>query len=571
MRTLTERQRLDLSRASVELISVVTATLMRDRFSSAPLAQLLRLADRTAYLPETKKSDLFDRADNTDVGTVYTPGSGTGAGGTFAGLRLTNQRVRLSAPTNQDLRYEVFNQPVGLDQWARIVVPSFVPGAGKYIQAGVLLRAALPPTNDFYECGIGDDDNGTWRALFLAKKVAGSPVVAFYSEKLSAFSPGESLLAVAHGARVSLIHEPTGAVLVSSVDTSPLLHPYAGLHAYVSTAGSGAAGDVELDDFACGPYRQETLGLLLSSVHLGQRLGATIPTSSPATLDLLLTQLLAVLGRARFTDLLRHGLNQLGTYDLPLSEIVVEVLTSPTAIDRLRMGSFRVQEFTDATQESVRLACASRDAFLDLLLTGGTPVFPLNIGNWWTYTGGFDNGWQVELDCNEVLDTSEAITNDGTFLGPWSGFLLNDFRRCANGKVDRFYEKTEALYRDLDLLPGTSLRIDWTHAFSEVDTGSGFVPGGPFIVQVVVFQPPASQSELESFRSGLHGDGIAPTIARVLATETFAHLQPKGVRTYVIKGSDQFFGIILADPPEPGAGTDNTTYHQVNYVVSIQP
>jgi hypothetical protein len=777
VRALTTEQGRLLRQAAVQLIPAVTMQLLRDRFADTAIAQLLRISDRTVSLPETSVIEPFPGANGADLGAGWLNGDGSDFGNALT--RVSNQvratnvgmvssAVRATAPE--------------ADQWAEVRIATWPTSGAAYREGGIVLRGSNPGTLTRY--GVLAFFDTPTSGVYVQRWITSIGVPLGQYDGANIVS-GDVLRASIRGRIIRVYKNDVLVLQVMDRDATALLSGSIGLSIYTD----GATSDIAFDDFRGGNFREQYLGLLMAALRFGQRLGPTTPSSSAATLELLLTQLIAVLGRERFTDLIRHGLNQTGTYDIPLTEVAVELLlakpqartltpapiydgfaypdavglpspwtagtgvtgspnplqtvsgrvrasvvgveystahrdvlpmdqwaeftlktwgatgsykegivilraaeppglltgyvlgpymTSPgnlhhgyigrvmagTFVDlqcdtntppyvstvpwgpgsrvrafargrelrlyhndvlvlrcedpapllvagrigmalwvdgalvdlevddfrggelrphdtwpepnprRLLLGNFRVAELTQATQETASLACQSRDAFLDVLIEGGTPgtVFvPLNIGNWW-------DDFEIELQCDGSVDgspgTPGGMEDFADYEGPFSIELLIDFQRCAPADaedVTRYYTKYNAVFRDLDISPGEILRVDWGQAFSETysDLG-GWVTGPGFTARVVVFVPPESQAELEAYRSGLVGQPAAPVVARVLATESFTHLQNIGSKDYAIEATDQFVGVILSDPTqEPGPVENDTIYDEVGADLSF--
>jgi hypothetical protein len=119
-----------------------------------------------------------------------------------------------------------------------------------------------------------------------------------------------------------------------------------------------------------GVLGQDWLPLVRDWGALARGLEPLRPGATPATLDLVLSNTAPIGGIARFTSLLRQGLNTSGA-DLAFGDAVLSaVLVEGTTETTIPLAQLLVDDLTNVTEETVTLRCNGRETLLDLQVVG---------------------------------------------------------------------------------------------------------------------------------------------------------------------------------------------------------
>lgn len=191
-------------------------------------------------------SDLFNRADNSDLGTSWTPEIGRA-------LQIVNMRVRPSVINfaQEEIVTEV--TPTA-DQYAKFTISTFTSG-GVYGDAAGIVRAADPSSmRQFYVCyAMKNYGPGTSE---IGKFIAGVYTTLTISSAVT-WAAGDKLECRVVGTTISLHRTPSGSstsTQVLSTTDSSISSGRIGIEA----TDLGAVGNVELDNYNAGDYPPAT-------------------------------------------------------------------------------------------------------------------------------------------------------------------------------------------------------------------------------------------------------------------------------------------------------------------------
>jgi len=318
-----------LARRWAETDRLVTMTLQRNGFLAPPGPTLrLSLGERTHYRLAAWVADQFTRP---------TLGLGTERFSTYGN----------ALPT--------------MEQWAEITIGALAaPLAGGYASVGVVFRASPP-------AGLGN------AYVIVARVQAGVTTTRLARINAGALTPltevptpwraGDRLRGEVDGARLRVYRQDV--LIVEHVDTTPfLVTGRIGIEAARVQATDSAA----IEEWSGGP-REECIGLLTEVGDISAALGLIEPTAEPARWDLTLSNLQPVGGVTRFAALIRHGLRDVGAFDVLGAPVHIMTAYRGAAVP-LSSAVGKIERITALEEAVVKLSCGGLDALLEPRIDG---------------------------------------------------------------------------------------------------------------------------------------------------------------------------------------------------------
>lgn len=199
-------------------------------------------------------SATFTGTDHAELGSAWD--SGYSAGGALK--LLSNAAWPATANTTS---YESYNA-VSLtnDQYAEVDLALAWNGSNLF---GVMLRAATPPTEDYYLCQASAFTNGTVHTIEIAKQVSGAYTTLADDTAAGAWSLGDRLKGAVLGTDLYLFRN--GTQLLSATDSAHS-SGRAGLYLLYFT---GESGNVQADNWAAGNVTEEVTASSKTLMLLG--------------------------------------------------------------------------------------------------------------------------------------------------------------------------------------------------------------------------------------------------------------------------------------------------------------
>ena len=191
-------------------------------------------------------SDLFNRANNADLGTSWTPEIGRA-------MQIVDMRVRPSVTSFQQEEIVMEVSPTA-DQYSKFTISTFTSG-GAYGDAGAIVRASDPAsTRQFYICYA--EKNYGPSTSEIGKFIAGA-YTSLTSSSTVTWAAGDKLECRAVGTTISMHRTPSGSSIstqILSVTDSSISSGRIGMDA----RDDGAVSNVELDNYNAGDYPPST-------------------------------------------------------------------------------------------------------------------------------------------------------------------------------------------------------------------------------------------------------------------------------------------------------------------------
>jgi len=182
-------------------------------------------------------ADNFNRADNVDLGSSWTPqASGRDA-------QIVSNQVRCLAATRTVEQYTGLTPRP--DQWAQVKIAT--AGAGADITIGILLRCGSTGTENYYSFRAIISPSGA-NTSDIGKRVAGAATSLAASAAVT-WATNDLVLGIVQGTTLTLYQNGVSTGLTSTGDTA-FSSGGAGIYLF----GGTALSDDELDDFIAGDY-----------------------------------------------------------------------------------------------------------------------------------------------------------------------------------------------------------------------------------------------------------------------------------------------------------------------------
>jgi hypothetical protein len=347
-----------LNRRWAETDRLTQLTLPRDRYADEPGDSVtLYFGDRTVTRMAALIADAFGRPDGA-VGLGYTTWPG------FGDLQMLNG---MATPSDLDVEAVAVHQATLTDRahWAELTIGALSSTvAGGYASVGVTLRATPPPVGgDGYL--IVATMAATVRMTRIAKFTGGS--LTWLTETPTPWRVGERLRAEIDGGVINVYRQDVR--ILQHIDADPLMISGAvGLEA-MRTLVSDAAAVASWR----GGHRRQYVGLAADMGDVSASLGLIDPTVDPARWDITLSNLQAIAGVARVSDLIRHGLNPTG-YDV-VGAPVRTTIAYRGAMVPLSSGFGKVEGIDGLDEERVKIRCSGPDANLEPRIDGKTVIY----------------------------------------------------------------------------------------------------------------------------------------------------------------------------------------------------
>ena len=166
-------------------------------------------------------TDLFDRANSTDLGANWTPSYGAG----FNNCQIISQRVRGVVATTGDNNEIYTGTSFGAAQEGTITIGSWSADGGTEYTVGVVVRApnpSPPETVSLQDGYLGlavhnDSRYGGGKTTVILKRTDGADVV-LASETATTWAVGNTLRFVANGTSLAIYRNGSGTPLLSTTD-----------------------------------------------------------------------------------------------------------------------------------------------------------------------------------------------------------------------------------------------------------------------------------------------------------------------------------------------------------------
>lgn len=185
------------------------------------------MSRRTLY------TDLFNRADNADIGADWDPGYTS-----RSAMSIVSQNV---SPDGADDVETNNNAGLPADQWAQITIASLTDAGGD-MRFSVLLRATAPPTPTWYEFTAARNNVYTSRIVYRNNGTN----TAQGDENATTWVAGDVLRAEAIGTSLTLYRN--GASLVQLTNAA-LASGRGGMQMFIASGNTGT-----MDDFIAGDF-----------------------------------------------------------------------------------------------------------------------------------------------------------------------------------------------------------------------------------------------------------------------------------------------------------------------------